>query len=156
MVQVWRLVKRSRMETAFDGEGAFRFGGRWNSKGHRLVYASSTLALALLEILVHIDPSRAIPELLAVPIKMPESMVAQGPYSTLDRIGSGLPWPLKRTRQIGDDWLSAAEQPALKVPSAIVPVENNYLLNPAHPDFARCRIGEPEPLPVDTRLYQYA
>lgn len=155
-VQAWRLVKRSRRDTAFDGEGAFRFGGRWNSRGQRVVYASSTLALALLEILVHIDPSRTVPELVALPIGLPGSMVARGPHSALDRIGDGLPWPLKQTRQLGDSWIAAAEHAALQVPSAIIPLESNYLLNPAHPDFVQCRIGEPEPFPFDTRLYHDA
>lgn len=153
-LRAWRLVKRSRLDTAFDGEGAFRFGGRWNSKGQRVVYASSSLALALLEILVHIDPSRAIPELMAIPIDIPENQVERGPQSSLDRIGQGLPWPLPQTRRIGDKWIRAAQHTARQVPSAIIPLESNYLLNPTHPDFTRCRIGEPEALPIDLRLYQ--
>lgn len=153
-LQAWRLVKSSRVGTAFDGEGAFRFGGRWNSKGQRVVYASSSLALALLEILVHVDPSRTIPELLAIPIHIPDELVERGPQSSLDRIGHGLPWPLAQTRRIGDQWTSAAKQPVRQVPSAIIPIESNYLLNPTHPDFARCRMGEPEALPIDMRLYQ--
>lgn len=147
-VRAWRLVKRSRAATAFNGEGAFRFGGRWNSKGQRVVYASSTLALALLEILVHIDTSRAVPELVAFPIEIPGRMVEHGPHSSLDRLDDGLPWSLKKTRQIGDRWLAGARQAALQVPSAIIPLESNFLLNPVHPDFAQCRIGEPSPLPV--------
>ncbi len=155
-LQVWRLVKRNRAETAFDGEGAFRFGGRWNSRGQRVVYASSTLALALLEILVHIDPSRTVPELVAFPIQIPGEMLERGPHSNLDRIGDGLPWSLRDTRQIGDRWATDAKQPVLQVPSALIPIESNYLLNPAHPDFTKCRIGPPETLPIDTRLYHYA
>lgn len=151
-LQAWRLVKSSRVDTAFDGEGAFRFGGRWNSKGQRVVYASSSLALALLEILVHIDPSRTVPELMAIPIEIPDKMVEHGPHSSLNGIGDGLPWPLKQTRQIGDRWLAGAKQAVLQIPSAIIPLESNLLLNPAHPNFAQCRIGEPEPFPVDTRL----
>lgn len=151
--QAWRLVRRSRAAAAFDGEGAFRFGGRWNSKGRRAVYASSSLALALLEILVHIDPSRAVPELVAIPIEIPCGMIEQGPHSSLGGLGHGLPWPLKQTRQIGDHWLAGAKRAVLQIPSAIIPIESNYLLHPAHPEFTQCRIGEPEPLPLDTRLY---
>lgn len=152
----WRLVKRSRVDTAFDGEGAYRYGGRWNSKGQRLVYASSTLSLALLEILVHIDPSKTVPELMAVPIEVPKNLLELGPYSALDKICESLPLSLKQTRQIGDIWATTAKQPVLQVPSAIIPIEHNYLFNPAHPDFSLCRIGEPEPLSLDTRLYQNA
>jgi RES domain-containing protein len=152
-VRVWRLVKRVRAVSAFDGEGAFRFGGRWNSKGQRVVYASRTLALALLEILVHIDPSRGMPELVAIPIEIPSRLVGHGPHSSQDRINGGLPWPLQETRHIGDRWLAVARQPTLQVPSAIIPLESNILINPAHLDFGKCQIGEPEALPFDPRLY---
>lgn len=151
-VQAWRLVKKSRVKTAFDGEGAFRFGGRWNNKRRHVVYASSSLSLALLEILVHIDPGRAVPALMAIPVEMPARLIERGPHSTLNRLGRDLPWSLKETRRIGDHWIAEARHTVLQIPSAIIPLESNYLLNPDHPDFRCIRIGKPEPLPVDTRL----
>jgi len=152
-VQAWRLVKKSRLETAFDGEGAFRFGGRWNSRGQRMVYASSSLALALLEILVHIDPTQRVPELVAIPIEIPADRIEEEPHSVLKNLAGGLPWSLSETRRRGDAWLASANQPALLVPSAVIPLEQNFLLNPAHPDFDRCRIGEAEALSLDPRLF---
>jgi len=64
-IRIWRLVKAGRTHSAWDGEGAFRFGGRWNSRGVRAVYASSSLALALLETLVHLDPALPLPAMCA-------------------------------------------------------------------------------------------
>ena len=153
-VQAWRLVKASRAATAFDGEGAYRFGGRWNSRGVRAVYASGTLALALLEILVHIDPAARVPELVAIPIRLPTSMVGHAPYTPTDRLKDGFAHPIGATRRAGDDWIRAAQNPVLQVPSAIIPVEHNYMLNPEHPDFQKLKIGPAEPFPFDLRLLQ--
>ena len=151
-VQAWRLVKANRAPTAFDGEGAYRFGGRWNSRGVRAVYASSTLALALLEILVHIDPARRVPELMAIPIQLPKRMIEGGAYSTPTRLGAGFIPPVGETRRTGDAWIRATQGPALRIPSAVVPIEDNYLLNPEHPNFNQLKIGPSEPFPFDTRL----
>jgi RES domain-containing protein len=153
-MRVWRLVKASHRQTAFDGEGAFRFGGRWNSRGHRVVYASESLALALLEIIVHLDPARSVPELLAFPVDIP-----LGCFDSGDWIGNLCPetlpsWdqPLGQTRERGDRWCEAARSAALRVPSAIIPIEQNILLNPAHPEFRHCEIGAPQVFHFDPRL----
>jgi len=153
-VQAWRLVKHNRAATAFDGEGAFQFGGRWNSRGQRVVYASSTLSLALLEILVHIDPTGHVPELVAIPIELPRRLVEENAYSGMSTLDTALPWPLNETRRAGDVWLQASKKPALKIPSAIVPIESNYLINPMHRDFEQCRIGAPQTFNFDPRLLQ--
>ena len=151
-VQAWRLVKASRAATAFDGEGAYRFGGRWNSRGVRAVYASSTLALALLEILVHIDPAARVPELVAIPIQIPAAMIERWPHTRLKRLEGSFARPIGDTRRDGNDWIRAARNPALLVPSAIIPIEQNYLLNPEHPDFPKLEIGPAKPFPFDLRL----
>ncbi|MGB0743532.1 MAG: RES family NAD+ phosphorylase [Opitutales bacterium] len=151
-VQAWRLVKKERAHTAFDGEGAFRFGGRWNHRGQRVVYASSTLALALLEILVHIDPTGHVPELVAITIEIPVNQIETGPRSSAKSLSEGLPWPLSKTRQTGDAWMRTAKKPVLQVPSAIVQVEQNYLINPEHRDFDKIEIGPAEVFTFDPRL----
>ncbi|MFP4157413.1 MAG: RES family NAD+ phosphorylase [Opitutales bacterium] len=150
--QAWRLVKAARADTAFDGEGAYRFGGRWNSRGVRTVYASSTLALALLEILVHLDPSGRVPELLAIPIQIPTSCIKQLANPVYPDAGGDFAETLGATRRMGDDWIRSARQSALRVPSAIIPVEDNFLLNPEHPDFSKLEIGPASPFSFDTRL----
>ena len=151
-VQAWRLVKAGRAATAFDGEGAYRFGGRWNSRGVRAVYASGTLALALLEILVHIDPAARVPELVAIPIQIPVSLIERDPRRGNRGLEGGFSVPIGETRRAGDAWIGSAGSPALEVPSAIIPIEHNYLLNPEHPGFAKIEIGPAEIFPFDPRL----
>jgi RES domain-containing protein len=151
MPTVWRVVKRTRAATAFDGEGAQRFGGRWNSAGHRAVYASASKSLALLELLVHLDVTPAIPRLAAFAFELDAQLIEAVAAERLPR-----QWRTLRgraaTQQLGDDWLAAGHSLALAVPSAIVPEESNYLLNPAHPAFARLRFGRPMPFLIDARL----
>jgi RES domain-containing protein len=146
------LVKTEYARTAFDGEGAFRFGGRWNSRGSRIVYASGSLSLAMLELLVHIDPAAPLPKLSAIPVDLPDAAVNAEKFSRLNSISGGLPWNLSQTRAWGDAWIAAGTSAALVVPSALVPNESNYLLNPAHPDFFKLQIGEPQVCTPDKRL----
>ncbi|CAA6679420.1 Unannotated [Lentimonas sp. CC4] len=146
------MVKTEHIKSAFDGEGAFRFGGRWNSRGQRVVYASGSLSLATLEILVHIDPAGHLPKLSAFSIDLPVKRLQVEDYSKLDHISGGLPWHLGQTRAWGDAWRQSQTTPALQVPSSIVPHEQNYLLNPSHPSFDRLTIGEPQDFSLDSRL----
>ena len=151
-LQLWRLVKTEHVATAFDGEGAYRFGGRWNSRGQRVVYASSTLSLALLEILVHIDATGPMPAMSAIPIEVPADAIYSEEFSKLNQVTGGLPWSLGQTRSWGDDWNQSRKAIAMQVPSAIVPLESNYLLNPSHPSFQDLKIGDPHRFELDARL----
>src|SRR5439155_1224049 len=136
---------------AFDGQGAQRFGGRWNSPGRRVVYVSASKSLALLELIVHLDVAQGIPRLAAFAFELDEK--------SIERVAAGrLPrqWRTtaghSATQQLGDDWLASGRTLALAVPSAIVPEEANYLLNPAHAAFARLTVGRPMPFLLDARL----
>ena len=150
MPKLWRVVKRKHAATAFDGKAAQRFGGRWNSPGRRAVYASASKSLAVLELLVHLDVGRQLPRLVAFTFDVDSKLV--------DRLAAQLPrhWRTSRgllaTQQIGDEWLAAGRTLALSVPSAIVPEELNYVLNPAHPAFDRLRFGRSIPFLLDPRL----
>jgi RES domain-containing protein len=146
----WRLTKTRHLASAWDGEGAKRAGGRWNSMGVRVVYASATLPLALVETLVHL-PSGILPAYSAVPCEMDESIVEAVDPADLRSGWKDYP-PPRDSQAIGDRWVAEARSAALRVPSVIVPTEFNYVLNPAHPDFARIRIGTPLPFPFDARL----
>ncbi|MBI4517436.1 MAG: RES family NAD+ phosphorylase [Deltaproteobacteria bacterium] len=151
MPQLWRVVKRTHAATAFDGKAAQRFGGRWNSPGRRAVYASATKSLAVLEVLVHLDVGRPLPRLVAFTFDVDSKLVDNLASAQLPRH-----WRTVRgllaTQQIGDAWLASGRALALAVPSAIVPEELNYLLNPAHPAFGRLRIGRSIPFLLDPRL----
>jgi RES domain-containing protein len=150
-VVAWRIVKRKLARTAFDGEGARRFGGRWNSKGVAVVYLAQSQSLAALEILVHIDSPQWLEHYVAVPVSIGPNLIARIDLSTLPKNWKMYPLP-KNIRAIGDDWVAAASSAVLQVPSVIVPLENNFLLNPHHPDFPKLKIGKPVPFKFDPRL----
>jgi RES domain-containing protein len=138
---------------AYDGEGAYRVGGRWNSKGTRVLYMSENRSLAVLEILVHLAASlpdryvlgvAEIPDATAVEI-LDETRLSPD-WSTLD------PRAQELTRRIGDEWVAQQRSAVLSVPSVILG-ERNYVLNPAHPDFHRIAFAEPLPFQFDARLF---
>ena len=151
MPTVWRIVKRTHAATAFDGKGAQRFGGRWNSPGRRAVYVSATKSLATLELLVHLDVAQPLPRLVAFAFDLDERLVEQLPLGQLPR--NWRKRELTVTQRLGDEWLASGRALALAVPSAIVPEESNCLLNPAHPAYARLKFGRPMPVVLDPRLF---
>jgi RES domain-containing protein len=146
----WRLCSVRFAATALDGEGARIHGGRWNEKGTPMVYCSSTLALAMLETLVH--TSSVPPNHVAIRIEIPPSVrVETWPLSTLPAGWQGLPAPIQLA-QLGTAWARGSSSVALEVPSAIVALETNILLNPLHPDMSRLLVDPPIPQPFDARL----
>ncbi len=152
-IRLWRLVKAHRSDSAWDGEGACLFGGRWNSRGRRMVYTSSALSLALLEILVHLDPAAPMPELVAIPIDVPATDIMASPLKTPIDIRIEFCHDLKTTRQTGDRWLDERKGSCLAVPSTIIPIEQNVLLNPAHPAFKNYPVGSPRPFSSVARCH---
>ena len=153
MRRVWRLCKRRYAASAFDGEGARRYGGRWNPPGVRAVYASETISLATLEALVHVDPADAPTDLVVIPVDIPDDLaVTHVTLRVLPRNWRSAPGPT-RLQQVGVNWVRAGKTAVLSVPSVLVPQERNYLLNPEHPDFARIKHGRPQPFSIDLRLY---
>ncbi len=133
----------------FDGTGAMRFGGRWNSPGRRVIYASETFAGAMLEILVH--ATGGIPKSQAcVEIRIPLSLAVE----TLDtETIPGWDQPDSSVaKSFGDRWLADVRSPILVVPSVVVQRERNIVINPDHPDFHMIEAGKPELVRWDDRL----
>lgn len=151
MPSLWRVTKRAHAATAFDGKAAARLGGRWNSPGHPAVYASAAKSLALLEILVHLDVGTSLPRLVAFTFDVDDRLIERVRMNDLPRH-----WRtthgLEATQRVGDDWLASGRLLALAVPSAIVPEEWNYLLNPLHVAFAKLKPGRAVPFLLDARL----
>lgn len=153
-MRIWRLVHQRWQHAAFDGEGSYRFGGRWTPGGVRCVYTSGSSALALLEVLVHMEKrhlgtthrffAATLADTVAVRHVDPDDLPASW---------SDTPAPVALHR-IGKQWADDGATAVLRVPSAIVPGEDNYLLNPAHPDFRHIIIGEPIPFAFDRRLWK--
>ena len=150
MLTVWRLVTARFAKSAFSGEGARHYGGRWNRAGIPLVYTSASQSLALLEMLVQDDPLRA--RYVMIDAHIPKGVA-------IDRIKIvDLPadWrdvaAREKLQAIGTQWVLKRSGAVLAVPSSVVPAETNYLLNPLHPDFSRIKIGRPQKIETDRRL----
>ncbi len=154
MIRVWRLCQAKHQATAFSGEGARLYGGRWHHKGQATVYAASTQSLAALEILAHVDTDLIPNNFVAFAVDIPDQDIA------IEHIAaSDLPsdwreaYPPLSCQFIGSQWLSQAKTAVLSVPSAIIPEENNFILNPAHPDFLKLVMQLPAAFNFDHRLW---
>jgi RES domain-containing protein len=150
MPQAWRIVRAQYFQSAFTGEGAARYGGRWNSRGRPVVYTSWSKSLAALEILVHLNPPLPF-KYLAVKIEFEEKLLSRLASAALPSDWRLEP-PPPSTKQVGDAWLRTRESAILAVPSVIIPDESNYLLNPGHPEFHQVSFAQPEPFVFDPRL----
>ncbi len=150
MLQAWRVVKRKYVDSAFDGEGARRAGGRWNSPGRPVIYTAESSALAILVMVVHVETS-LLSRYVVIPVRFSEKQTTQIDPTHLPRDWRTHPGPAD-LRRIGDQWLESCSSLALRVPTAIAPAGWNYLLNPAHPDFSSLDIGNPVDFKIDSRL----
>lgn len=151
MLTAWRILKAKRAQTAFDGEGARLLGGRWNSQGLHVVYTAQSIALAALEILAHLNLGAALEEYVTISCSFDTRLVEH-----LDRSRLPVDWrrypPPPTLQSIGNEWLKSDSTPILEVPSALIPSESIYLLNPLHPRFKSIRVATPEPFRFDLRL----
>ena len=151
MLTAWRLSKTRYAASAFDGEGARLYGARWNSPGTRVAYASESVALATLEVLVGLQDTALLSSYSLIRVEFAESLVEM-----LDRRILPTGWnrhpPAPETQRIGDLWAVEARSAVLRVPSAVVEAEFNYLFNPAHGQFGRVVIHRPKPFRLDPRL----
>lgn len=140
---------------ACAGNGAAAVGGRWNSVGRPVIYLADSLALAQLEKRVH-TPMRPPCDLVAVEAIVPAAAVASAEGVALpdDWGADNVDWSVGNAASqcIGDDWLARGTSLLLRVPSVVVPVGWNYLLNPAHPEARRVRTRRIEYRP-DARLW---
>ena len=151
MATSWRIVKSRHASTAFDGEGARLYGGRWNSPGTRMIYTSRSLSLAVLQVLVHLRETALLSSYSLIAARFDDALIESLDHSRLPDVWRSYPAPPELQR-IGDEWVRSQRSAVLQVPSAVVERESNYLLNPAHPDFSSIVIGEPEPFTFDERL----
>lgn len=150
---VWRLVAERHAASAFDGEGARLYGGRWNHPGVRVVYTSATLSLAALELLVHLDLEDAPENRVAIGAELPAGLEIQE-LSAKDLPTAWRSYPAPEAlKDLGTAWASESRSPVLRVPSVVIPEESNYLLNPHHPDLSRMTVQDPAPFTFDRRLW---
>jgi RES domain-containing protein len=145
---VYRVVKKQYAADAYSGEGSRLTTGRWHTKGTSICYASTSIALAILEVIVHFQPISTVPELVVVSATIPKDLCTDVyELYSLDSLDNEI-----KTREIGDSWILNAQSLALKVPSAIVPKEANILINPHHKRIKSVKITETFEFILDRRL----
>lgn len=151
-MRVYRAFERKHEATAFTGEGARLYGGRWNSVGSAVIYTAATFSLALLEIMVNTSTPRIPSDMVYAPIDVPDDVRLDVlDITALPRDWFRSPAP-PACRLVGDSWVKRRETVGLIVPSAVARIETNALLNPAHQDFARLVIGTIDVMTIDDRL----
>jgi RES domain-containing protein len=150
-MRVYRLMRARWVSQALTGEGARRYGSRWNPKGVPMVYTASTLSLAALEALVHFAIDTAPLDYVALTIRVPDDAVERVAAKTLPADWNAMAAPAA-CQELGARWAAEGRSLGLSVPSAVVPSENNILLNPLHPDFSKVTLEKQEPFVFDSRL----
>jgi RES domain-containing protein len=151
-MRVWRICKARHAATAFTGEGSIRYAGRWHQRGTRVVYSSESRALAAVEQLVHLHRNRLPPHFVCFAVDIPSDLAI--PSVRVEDLPAGWrrhPGPVE-LQDLGTGWVHDLRTACLEVPSAVVPGEKNFLLNPLHRDFRRLEIGDPEAFDFDPRL----
>jgi RES domain-containing protein len=139
MPSCWRIVQERYSKEAFNGEGARLYGGRWNSAGHAAVYAGGSRALAVLEMLVHLDGPQLLSSYLLYEAEFPESLMTELPVGDLPQDWRDDPAP-RSTQMMGEGGIRNGASAVLRVP------------NPQHAEFGRIRISTPERFAFDSRL----
>jgi RES domain-containing protein len=147
----WRIVKQRHAASAFSGEGARLFEGRWNSAGVAMVYCSEHVSLAALEILVHMQPIVPREKFRLFRASWNEKLMISLEPTKLPR-GWNTAMTGSASRQVGDDWIKSGKSAVLSVPSVIVARERTFLLNPKQADFSRIKIKDSGLLELDPRL----
>jgi len=150
-VKVWRITHKDYAKSAFTGEGAKLFGGRFNSEGIPLVYTSGNLSLAMLEIMVQSNGRDYFKHCVIFYAEIPENLITIPVLNDLPKEWKQIPYG-KQSQQFGDAWIKTGSSPVMRVPSVVVPVEYNFLMNPMHPEFSEININETENVSFDTRL----
>src|SRR6059036_381133 len=151
MASAWRIVLESEAATAFSGEGAWRYGGRWNSRNVRVIYASEHQSTAALEVFIHNKPFSPNEKYKAFRLEWSDNLTEIFPTKKLPVNWRVTPPPAE-TKEIGDCWVQERRSAVLALPSAISPADTNFLLNPEHRDFKRIRIAPPVDYDFDSRL----
>ena len=152
-MQVWRLSQLPHAQTAFSGEGARLFAGRWNPAGVPIVYTSTSLALAAVELFVNLRSLRDPGDLVASSAVLPDSIEIESiPSHKLPSDWTSI--EPSATREFGANWMSSSRSVALRVPSVPIRGDWNLLINPNHPDFPRIKQLPATPWHFDGRMFR--
>jgi RES domain-containing protein len=148
------VLRAAFARAPFDGEGAYRFGGRWSSPGLHVAYASAHQSLAMLEYFVHLDSDDAPDDLILATADV-LNKISRERVELADLPANWRETPAPpQISQIGDDFIKKGKTCLLQVPSALAPHETNWLINPRHPEFAQITQNATEPLRYDPRMFR--
>lgn len=150
-VRVWRITHREYLQSAFTGEGARLFGGRFNSEGLRAVYTSGSLSLSLLELLVQIDDREYLDYCVQFYVDIPRELIFEPRINELPAGWNAIPYG-KSAQKFGDQWIKEGRYAVMRIPSVVVPLEFNYVLNPSHDKFDMIEISKSEKVILDPRI----
>ena len=151
-MRIWRICRACYAGEAFSGDGARRFGGRWNSRGTPMVYASTSLALAAMELFVHLEPSQAPEDLVYLSAELPAGEPALR-WEENDLPANWWGDELGPVRAQGDAWVRGGDSLAVMVPSVAIRPEWNVLVNPLHRDGSRLQVSTATPFHFDARIF---
>jgi RES domain-containing protein len=154
LTRVYRILREPYSRNPLDGEGAYRFGGRWSSQGIRLAYTSGHLSLAMIEYFIHIDPDDPPKDLVVVAADVPDHVSRVSiAMRVLSENWRQTPAPASLAA-IGDAFVTGRKAAILIVPSVLAPSESNWLINPRHPEFGAIRVQPPETFHYDDRFFR--
>lgn len=151
-IAVYRITKERYRDQVFTGLGGLYASGRWTPRGHPVAYASQSISLAVLEYALNYKRHGWLPASVLGRAVIPNEVRVEAITASALPDDWRAPDPPAALREMGAGWLRRAETACLKVPSAIVPEEYNFLLNPRHPDFEKLTMGLPEPFNFHRRL----
>jgi RES domain-containing protein len=151
MATFFRIVQSQWAASAITGEGARRWGGRWNPTGMAAVYLAESRALAALEILVHAPREALRVEWNVIAVNVPDTLIIVRSPADLPADWRALP-SSPGARRFGEAWQRAGRSVALSLPSVVVPEERVLLVDPLHPDFVKLQVSEPQEFRFDPRL----
>jgi len=150
---IFRITKQQYADK-FDGKGAARYGNRWNSKGTEVIYCAESRALAFAELSVYLNIAMASTQYVMLTIKVPEKLKIKKLNKTSLPDNWNIYPHIKATQILGDEFVQKNQMALMKVPSAIVHGDHNFLLNPYHTDFEKIQIISKINFPIDDRVFK--
>lgn len=152
-MKLFRLSKK-KYANAFNGKGAAKSNNRWNSKGTEIIYTAESRALAMAEVAVHLTMATLPKDFVMLTIDVPDEIsIKKVDLKDLDENWNAM-LPSSKTKKIGDVFIDDLEFCVLKVPSAVVKGDFNYLINPYHKLFKKIKIVDVTDFPFDKRMFQ--
>lgn len=154
MISVWRMIKEKYAGMAFSGDSAALYPGRWNTGGVKMIYAAGSLSLAALELFMHMQEEGLKIKFVCFKLDIPGRIkISELDLGRLPGDWRNCP-AAESTQMIGANWAKKNTSMILRVPSVIIPLEYDYLINPLHPDFSSLKIPPPLPFSFDPRLWK--